>query len=225
MLSGTNHPESSSLAASDRGLAFWEIVSVVTSCLLAEWVALSFAGRSKLVGAVPVLLALIFMFYSHRERGETARDMGLRTDNFLAACRLLLLPTATVILLVVAATWFTRHSLVIAPWRQRFLLLPLWALFQQYALNGFINRRAQLALGKGTKSIVVVAIIFSLLHFPNPLLAVLTFVGGLIWAAVYQRRPNLFALALSHSVSSIALALTVSPSLLNSLRVGFKYFG
>ena len=45
------------------------------------------------------------------------------------------------------------------------------------------------------------------------------------WAAVYQQQPNLFALALSHTVSSITLALTISPKLLDSLRVGFKYFG
>jgi hypothetical protein len=225
MQSQTDDLKSSSSPWRGRALALWEILSVVTSCLLAEWVVLSFAGGSKLVGAVPVLLALGFMLYSHRERGETAKDIGFRMDNFLAACRLLLLPTAAVILLLIAMAWFTRHSLIIAPWRDRFLLLPVWALFQQYALNGFINRRAQLALGKGMKSVLAVALVFSLLHFPNPLLAVLTFMGGLVWATVYQRQPNLFALALSHSVSSIALALTMSPTLLNSLRVGFKYFG
>lgn len=221
----TSHFESSWSAVSGRALALWEILSVVTSCLLAEWVVLSFAGGSKLLGAIPVLLALSFMLYSHRERAETAHDVGLRTDNFLAACRLLLLPTAIVLLLVIGLAWFSRHSIIIAPWRNRFLLLPLWALFQQYALNGFINRRAQLALGKGIKSSLVVAVVFSLLHLPNPPLAGLTFVGGLIWAAVYQRQPNLFALALSHAVSSVAIGLTVSPTLLNSLRVGFKYFG
>ena len=208
-----------------RGLALWEIASVVTSCLIAEWVVFSFAGRSKLIGAVPILLAAGLMLMSHRERGETVRDVGFRADNFLAACRLLVLPTALVVLLAVAVGWFTNHTIFQAPWRNRFLLLPLWALFQQYALNGFINRRAQLALGKGTKSILLVAIVFSLLHFPNPLLAILTFVGGLVWASVYQRQPNLFALALSHAVSSLTLALTISPNLLDSLRVGFKYFG
>lgn len=206
-------------------LALWEIASVVTSCLIAEWVVLSFAGRSKLIIAIPVLLALGLIAFSHQERGETMQDVGFRTDNFLAACRLLLLPTALVVLLIVAVGWSTSPSIFVAPWRNRFLLLPFWALFQQYVLNGFINRRAQLALGKGWKSIVLVAVVFSLFHFPNPLLAILTLVGGLIWAAVYQRQPNLFALALSHAVSSMTLALTISPKLLDSLRVGFKYFG
>jgi hypothetical protein len=46
-----------------------------------------------------------------------------------------------------------------------------------------------------------------------------------MWAFVYQRHPNLFALALSHSIVSIALAMTVSSKWLDSLRVGFKFFG
>jgi hypothetical protein len=221
-IKGLNNPLS---LESTQPLALWEVASVVTSCLLVEWVVLSFVGRSKWVGAVPVVLALAFMFYSHRERGETAQEIGFRTDNFLAACRLLILPTAIVVVLIIAVGWFTSHSIFVPLWRNRFLLLPLWALFQQYALNGFINRRAQLALGKGPKSLVLVAIVFSLLHFPNPLLAILTFVGGLIWATVYQRQPNLFALALSHAVSSLTLAVTISPKLLEGLRVGFKYFG
>jgi membrane protease YdiL (CAAX protease family) len=50
-------------------------------------------------------------------------------------------------------------------------------------------------------------------------------VAGLVWAFVYQRRPNLFALAISHALASITLALSFPPNLLNSLRVGFKYFG
>jgi membrane protease YdiL (CAAX protease family) len=193
--------------------------------LIAEWVVLSFAGAGKLITTVPILLALGLMAFSHRERGETLSEIGFRTDNFLASCRLLLLPTTAAILVIVAIGWFMSHAIFAGHFRARYISLPLWALFQQYALNGFINRRAQLVLGKGPKSIALVAVIFALLHLPNPLLVTLTFIGGLIWAAAYQRRPNLFALALSHTVVSMTLALTISPNLINSLRVGFKYFG
>lgn len=210
---------------SAQALALWEIASVVASALIAEWVVLAFVGRSKLIIAIPILLAIGLMMFSHRERGETFREVGFRFDNFFAACRLLLLPTLLGLVAVLVASWFINREMMMGDFRLRFLWLPLWALFQQYALNGFINRRAELALGKGLKSIFLVALVFSLLHLPNPLLAVITLVGGFIWAAAYQRHPNLFAVALSHTVVSLTMALTISPSLLNSLRVGFKYFG
>lgn len=203
----------------------WEIISVVTSCLIVEWLVFAFVGNSKLVGAIPVTLALAFMIFSHCERGETVRDIGFRFDNFWIAVRVLLWPTAVVAMTIPLLSWWIRgDDFTFAPLRLRFITLPLWALFQQYAVQGFINRRAQLSLGKGLKSIVLVAIVFSLVHLPNPLLMGLTLIGGLLWAAVYQRVPNLFALALSHALASWVVALSVSPRLVNGLRVGLKYF-
>ena len=43
---------------SSRALAAWEIVSVVVSCLIAEWVVLAFLGANKIVLAIPVAFAL-----------------------------------------------------------------------------------------------------------------------------------------------------------------------
>ena len=40
-------------------LALWEIVSVVVSCLIAEWVVLAFVGANKVLLAIPIALALI----------------------------------------------------------------------------------------------------------------------------------------------------------------------
>ena len=223
--------DQSAAVIGDRPLAAWEIASVVSSILIAEWILSAAMGRSRLVVAIPIALAFILMISSHRLRGETFRDLGFRFDNFLRAGKLLLLPMFVTAGLCLIAGWWLGGKINFLRWHPgrpvdvQLLLGFGWGLVQQYVLQSFINRRAQIILGPGWLSVLLVATIFGGLHLPNPWLTLLTFAGGAIWAAVYQKVPNLFALAVSHSLMTWVLVSTLPASALNHLRIGFKYFG
>ncbi|HVS81180.1 MAG TPA: CPBP family glutamic-type intramembrane protease [Pyrinomonadaceae bacterium] len=215
----------------DRQLGAWEIASVVSSILIAEWIAASVAGGSRFIVAIPITLAFAFMIVSHRLRNETLRDLGFRFDNFFRTGMLLLLPMVLVAVVCLAlGRWFGGQTNFLSwhagtPIIGQLALGFGWGLLQQYVLQGFINRRTQLIVGRGWLSVVLVAAVFSALHLPNAWLVVATFAGGVFWAAVYQRAPNLFALALSHSLMTWVIVSTLPASSLHHLRIGFKYFG
>ena len=222
--------EAPEFAPSDRSLAGWEIASLVCSALIGEWILAAAAGRSRLIVAIPVALAFVLVIGSHFLRGESLRDLGLRFDNFLRAMKLLALPMLIVagLCLALGLAFGTRPDLFRwhpeRPIAGQLALGFGWGLIQQYVLQSFVNRRAQIVWQKGAGSVMITALVFAFLHFPNPWLMLVTFIGGLVWAFVYQRAPNLFALALSHAVMTWVLVSTLPSSALNHLRIGFKYF-
>ena len=217
-------------ARESRALAAWEIASVASSTIIGEWAVFALGNHKPLL-VVPIACAFALMLYSHYLRGETIRELGWGMDNFALAARLLLLPmvAGTLVLALMGWLWFG-GSFSFGKGRAGWEIggFPVWGLawglLQQYVLQAFINRRAQILFGKGAGSILVVAMVFALLHLPNPWLMGATFFSGLIWAAVYQRAPNLYALALSHAFLTWALISTFPASALHSLRVGYKFF-
>ena len=217
-------------AAEDRALAAWEIVAAVTSALIAEWVVNALAWRRAWPLMFLITTVVVFMLVSHRVRGESAREVGWRLDNFWGATRLLLPPMLAFSALTIGLGWYA-GTLDFGRWEggQSILGVPLlslvWGPLQQYALQGFINRRAQVVLGRGALSVLLVALLFALFHLPNPWLTFATFAGGLLWAYVYQRTPNLFAVGISHALMTWVMISSVPPGVLHNLRVGFKYFG
>lgn len=220
-----------------RGLAFWEIVSVTSSALIAEWAVIALVGVNKILLLVPIALALALMFASHRTRGETLRDIGWRTDNFLAAIKFLALPVLlTALALIIIGSLWRHYDMNYATsdkwwrggWSAALWLFARgtgWGLLQEYVLQGFINARAQEVFGKGWRSVLLVGVIFAALHLPNLPLTFATFLAGIIFGAIYQRTPNLYALGLAHCLLTIVLVSMIPMNALRDLRIGYKFFG
>lgn len=229
--------------AAARELAAWEIISVTLSLLLLIWVVLPLGGYHKGVGAAFAATCGAFMFMSHRRHGETLRDIGWRVDNFFAAMRPVALLLVALAVPLLGAGWLLAgdegvfNSATIERffgsddvrtsdgarvlWR---LAMVFSGLTQQYVMQGFINLRAQMIFGRGAASILVVGVIFALLHLPNTWLAAAALVEGLGWAWIFQRTPNLFALAVSHAAMTRLTIALIPDHVIHGLRVGFKFF-
>jgi membrane protease YdiL (CAAX protease family) len=68
--------------------------------------------------------------------------------------------------------------------------------------------------------VVLGAVVFSLLHLPNPILMLVTLIGGLVWMASFAKYVNLPAVVFSHCVLAIIVAGCGGEYLLN-MRVGW----
>ena len=218
-----------------RAVSALEIASVFITVLIISWVITPLQPSRRWVAALPALLAVAMMVNSQRERGESPRELGLGFENFLRALRLLAAPTLIACAGLAAIGYSTGSFHVVSNSWKTALATPVWALIQQYVSQAFIYRRVRFLLLDDSSAaeprrrrtrlaILLNAAIFSSAHAPNPSLMILTFAGGLIWSWVYERAPNLPALALSHAAVSLTLMSSLPPWLLPSMRVGYKYF-
>ena len=176
--------------------------------------------RAASLGLSSVIIALLVTCYVRDKR--TARMLGLRLDNFLSVIRRLALPLGAFVVSVVVVGWAAGTLRFGTKFYSMLLTVPLWALLQQYMLLAFINHRFRVLTGG--RSSAATALIFALLHFPNPILMIACAAGGYIWAREYEREPNLFATAVTHTVASAFLANSLPGSLLKNMVVGYNYF-
>ena len=212
-----------------------EVASVIASVFITTWVLIPLQPEPRFLIALPGLFATALVLNSHRVRRERFAEVGLSLRNFGRALRLLTPPTLLVCLIVMVIG-FTAHSFhQTSHFGATIIVVPIWALIQQYMLQAFIFRRICWLLASPTApleerkrqtrwAIFATAMVFSLAHLPNPMLMFLTLLGALLWSWVYDRAPNLIAPALSHAIISLMLMTSMPPWFLPSMSVGYKHF-
>ena len=100
--------------------------------------------------------------------------------------------------------------------------LVLWGGAQQWVLQTVVLREAQRASSRA-KGIVIAAVLFGVVHLPNPLLTPVTAAAALFWCWLYDRHPNIVPLALSHGLGTLALRYAFDETITGRLRIGAAY--
>jgi membrane protease YdiL (CAAX protease family) len=178
--------------------------------------------QSRAHSSWTVLLAMVLI--SHAVRGESPADLGLRREGFTDAARRFAIPVVLVALLGTALGFALDTVRHVAAWRVAGVLAGycVWALFQQYLLNGYFVNRLQASFDARYQYLVapMAGALFAAAHVPNTLLMAVTLVGGAVAAAAYQRHRNLFFLAFAHALIGTMIWLVVPDTVSHHLRVG-----
>jgi len=99
----------------------------------------------------------------------------------------------------------------------------IWALLQQFILQGYVLLRLFRLNLPPRWAVVVAAVMFMCAHIPNPVLMPLALAWGLISCVLFLRYRNLFTLGLAHGILGICIAVTVPNAIQHHMRVGLGY--
>lgn len=168
--------------------------------------------------AVPIMVVLGLALW-HAVR---TREWGLDARALVPGLRAAALFTIPLALAVLAAggsagTLHDRRDLL-----GNLGALVSWGGAQQWILQTVILREAQRATSRRW-GVPIAALLFAVVHLPNPMLSTVTLVGALAWCAIYDRHPNIVPLALSHAIGTLAILYAFDDTITGGLRIGYAF--
>jgi hypothetical protein len=116
-----------------------------------------------------------------------------------------------------------RHPISGRGWVLTFGGYTVWSFVQQYLLQGYFLFRFLHLLPRREWAAVAAAGIFAAAHLPNPILASVTLIWGLVACFVFLRFRNFFPLAVAHALLGITVAITIPGPVVRNMRVGLGY--
>ncbi len=169
-------------------------------------------------------LWLVVSFLVHH---DTPKTLGWRADNLRPAARqaavvfgICIAALASAGLYLGAVHRLPAHFLD----SHRFLGYFAFCLLQQIALNSYLMDRFLYAVESPLFAASIASVIFSLLHWPNPVLVPLTLVGGFAMCWLFARHRNILPLTLGQAVLGGMVWWVFPIAWHHSMRVGPGYY-
>ena len=144
---------------------------------------------------------LLYIYIRYKKDKGILQSWGFRTDNFKKTAIMVIpffaLAFMTFILIgnhqdTLNLTW---HILPVL------LFYPLWGTIQQFLLIALVTgnlKTLQTPFLSNTVIIILTAILFSLVHYPDCWLMAGTFILAIFYGYIYLKSPNLYVLGLVH---------------------------
>lgn len=196
-----------------------QLLLVLTTIEATLWTAGKTQQRWYVVATMTLILCVVWS----RPR---VNELGVGGRGFLAACWVL--PVAAVVSSAILLIAWQAGSLRVLYGREPVYLhgmgYAIWALEQQFILNSFFYRRFENLMGDNVRALVATAVLFSLVHIPNPVLVPATLIAGLFFVAAFQKFRNIYPLAVAHALLGLTLAVSIPDHWIHHMRVGLGFF-
>jgi hypothetical protein len=148
-------------------------------------------------------MSLIMVAYSI-SKPIASRELGLRRDNLKQA---LIWQGALTAVFVAALIIVSRFRVIEPKYYGESALFYLYYIFlsaplQEFVFRSLMFRELNIYFKKDWAKVLIAAVIFSLGHYAYRDISVLllTLVAGLFWGWIYLKKPNFWAVAVSHAI-------------------------
>ena len=175
-------------------------------------IALLYFGIIPIEYRIFVLLIFsLFIFGIIRKQKWKDEELGLTTKNISQAFAPYAIATTIALALIIfAAQQFNFHPVTQHWWTNpHFLFLfMVVSFFQEFAFRGFLMPLLKKVFPDSFTIITVNALLFSGMHaiYPFPYIGLpFAFIGGLFFAILYHKYPNLILISISHAILNFAV--------------------
>ena len=169
----------------------------------------------------------VWMLASVVAHGDTPKSLGWRADNLWFATKRSVVIFALCIggvclagILLGALHRPVPH--LIDP--KHFFGYMAFCLLQQVGLNSYLANRLLGAMNSPAMASLLAGTIFAALHWPNPVLVPLTFIGGVAMAWLFVRERNIIPLAVGQGILGTLVWWAFPVAWHHAMRVGPGFY-
>ena len=158
---------------------------------------------------------------------DTPQSLGWRVDNLWSATRRASMVFAPCALAIVAAGFLlggVHHTLQHVLLPSRFFGYMAFCLLQQVGLSSLVTNRLLAATDSPMRASLSAGLLFALLHWPNPMLVPLTFVGGVLMAWLFGKERNILPLVVWQAILGSLIWWALPIAWHHSMRVGPGFY-
>ena len=200
----------------------WSWTRLVIAYGLLEWALWSGNRGVQEIASLAFITWVVVTTIAERPR---LRDLGLGITGLRRAA--IAIPIALIAAgLILFGSWMlgTLRPLYGSRPLAHALGYMLWAMIQQFILNSYFFLTLEALLPSRREAVAGAVLLFTIAHFPNPVLLVGTFLLSALFVTLFRRYRNIYPLGIAHAILGLTLAIALPDSVLRHMRVGIGYY-